>query len=521
MPNIVIPLQDIQDSVERPVIFDIIRQVMDITQISSKTPIMFLGDESHAAQQNSTLTKDPITENRWSYNEKIIIEVDEDYDRNRLLNTYVKQPETNYIFKDENIPIYIKPVYSSSEVKITVKYRTRDKNQANKWRNDMRTKAALMRDINLHEITYHYHLQEQFILILKELYRLRENVDGYNETWDDYFINRLTSKASIVSNLSGTQALWAIAEKQIRVQGYFDFEGVPDKGEKEGDQDNWSIGFTYLFKYEKPIECNMIYPIMIHNQLLSEDYRPKEKTYAIEDQLRTFTHSGRVMAEFESDMRSLSIKGNDGLCIPSFDEFVPGSILPSTVRVVTALTSVIPLDRKNLFNLTDLGDFSLDPDIINFLMESEYPYLGKDFQSIFTLSLYRESYLTSSNNLKVDKDLNVSSVNDLALRKTHRVRLGLVTDISYLSLEAITRLRNYPLVAEKLIKAINTALVDLGGHPDIAKNTLSSSDLAVITRKIGPSDDKENLIYTGINAGRGSRMSLSQILFVQSYRKEN
>ncbi len=479
---------------------------------------MFLGDEGRAAQQNSTVIKDPITENRWSYNEKITIEVDEDYDRNRLLNTYVKQPETNYIFKDENIPIFIKPIYSSSEVKITVKYRSRDINQAKKWRNDMRTKAAMMRDINLHEITYHYHLQEQFIVILKELHRLRENIAGYNESWDDYFINRLTSKASIVSNMSGTQALWAIAEKQIRVQGYFDFEGVPDRGDREGDQDNWGMSFTYLFKYEKPIECNMIYPIMVHNQLLTEEFRPKEKTYTIEDQLRTFTRSGRVFAEFESDMKSLTIKGNSGISIPSFDEFYPDSILPSTVRIFTALTSIVPEDRKYLFNIKDLGDFSLEPLILDFIINSEYPYLGRDFQSIFCLSFYRESNLTSSGNVTVDKDLNVFSAVDLNLRKSHRVRLSLVTDLSYLSLEAIARLRKYPLVAQKLIGAINSALMDLGGQSDINKSALTASDLAIINKKIRPEDDRENLLYTNETAGRGTPMSLAQILFVQAYR---
>lgn len=518
MPNIVIPLDDIQDSVERPVIFDIIRQVMDITQISSKTPIMFLGDEGRAAQQNSTTTKDPITENRWSYNEKITIEVDEDYDRNRILNMYTKQPETSYIFRDPDIPIYIKPIYSSSEVKITVKYRTRDKNQANRWRNDMRIKAAMMRDINLHEITYHYHLQEQFIIILKELHRLRENIAGYNESWDDYFVNRLTSKASIVSNLSGTQALWAIAEKQIRVQGYFDFEGVPDRGDKDGDQDNWGISFTYLFKYEKPVECNMIYPIMVHNQLLSEKYRPKEKTYTIEDQLRTFTRSGRVFAEFESDMKSLTIKGNSGISIPSFDEFYPNSILPSTVRVFTALTSVVPEDKKTLFNINDLGDFSLDPSILDFLITSEYPYLGRDFQSIFCLSLYREKNLTSSGSLTVDQNLNVFSTADLPIRKSHRVRFSLVTDLAYLTLEALARLRRYPIVKQKLIDAINTSLLDLGGQSDIGKSALTASDLAILNKVIRPGDDRENLLYTNQNSGRGTPMKFTEILFVQAHR---
>jgi len=561
VPNIVLPIEDIQDSVDRPVIYDIIRQVMDITKISSKTQIMFLGDEGKTAQKNSEIIKDLITENRWNYNEKIIIEVDEDYDRNRIINSYVQQPETNFIFRDADLPVYIKPIYSSSEVKITIKYRTRDKNQANSWRNDIRTKTAMMRDLNLHEITYHYHLQEEFILILKEIHRLRENVGGYNESWDDYFINRLTSKASIITNLSGDQAIWAIAEKQIRVQGYFDFEGTPDKGDKDGDHDNWGISVTYNFTYQKPIECNMIYPIVIHNQLLSDHWRHTENIYKIENHIRSFTKSGRAFAEFESDMSILNYKGNDGISIPSFDEFIPHSILPTTVRILTALATISEIDKKNLFNLNDLGELSLDPIILDFLSKEEYPFLGRDFQSIFSLNLYRNGYMTSTGTISVDTNLNIFSKSDLSLREQYRVRLGLVTDLSYLPLAALRRLRKYPLVVQKLIPAFNSALSDMGSHPDINKNQLTPADIAILTgyadgselinkntatytnslqypdasklpvtttygstnnmgrgEHIGINSTHINLVYTNDTFGRSEKMSLVQSLFIIANR---
>lgn len=515
MPNIITPIDDIQDSVERPVIFDIIRQVMELTHISHKTSIQFLGDEQKAAQQNSTITKDPIKENRWSYDEKVVIEVDEDFDRNRLINKYVKQPEQYFIFEDDKLPIYIKPIYASSEVKITVKYKARDKNQANKWRNDIQSHVAIMRDINLHELNYHYHLPEVYIEILKELHRLRENIAGYGDSFDDYFVKRLTNNASVLTNLSGTEGIWAVSEKQIRVQGYFDFEGVPEKAEKESDHDNFSISFSYNFKYEKPIECNMVYPLVIHNQLIGSKYRAS-KVYKLEDKERAFTSSGRALYNFESDNTSLNVMGNDGVSIPSFDEFIPNGILPSTVRVFTALTSITPENKRFLFNLNELGQLQLEPKIIEFLKLSEYPYLGKAFYSIFTLNLYRDGALVSDNALMVDSNLNVSSNIDLDLRKTYHVRLGLVTDITYLRSEAISRLRKYPIVGDKLIKAINATLISLGGHADISKNQLSNNDTVTITG-IPNYNDKNSLIYSNAQYGRGTHMSLVQYLFVEAH----
>jgi hypothetical protein len=513
MPNIITPIDDIQDSVERPVVFDIIRQVMELTHISHKTSIQFLGDEQRAAQKNSTITKDPISENRWSYDEKVVIEVDEDFDRNRLINKYVKQPEQYFIFEDDKLPIYIKPIYASSEVKITVKYKARDKNQAIKWRNDIQSHIAMMRDINLHEINYHYHLPEIHIEILKELHRLRENVAGYGDTFDDYFAKRLTNNASIITNLSGTEGIWAVSEKQIRVQGYFDFEGVPEKGDKEGDHDNWAISFVYSFKYEKPIECNMVYPLVIHNQLIGSKYRPSAKDYKLEDQPGAFTSSGRAFYNFESDNTSLSIMGNDGVSIPSFDEFIPNSIIPTTIRVFTALTSITEANKRFLFNLNELGQLQLYPKIIEFIKLSEYPHLGKAFHSIFALNLYRDSALVSDNALIVDSNLNVNSTIDLDLRKTYHVRLGLVTDVSYLRGEAVGRLRKYPDVGDKLIRAINSALTSLGGHVDINKNQLSNMDTVTLTGRPNY-NDKDSLVCSNSSYGRGTHMDLVQSLFV-------
>jgi len=505
MPNIVLPIEDIQDSIERPVIFDIIRQVMEITRISHETKINFLGDEGKAAQKNSTITKDLLTENTWNYDERVTIEVDEDYSRDRLINTYIQQPETAFIFEDKDLPVFIKPVYSKSEVKITIKYKTRDKNQANRWRNDIRTRTAMMRDINLHEINYHYHLQEEFIYILKEIHRLRENVAGYGDEWDDYFIDRLTNKASVVTNVSGQQAIWAVSEKQIRVQGYFDFEGAPEKGDKEGEHDNWGMGVVYTFNYDKPIECNMYYPLMIHNQLVSDKFRDTVMPYKLENQNRAYTLSGRAFAEFESDNVVLSTYSNDGICIPSFDDFMPNFVLPSTIRVFTALSSITENDRKSLFNLHDLGDFSLSPVILDFLTKSEYPYLGKDYQSIFSLSLYRETALASDGNLVVDSNLNVSSVNDLALRKSHRVRLGLVTDMTSLTMDALSRIRANPAVAKVLIDAINAGISNRGGQSDIGKNRLSVADIVMLTGSMDYANIADSIDIPGANSSSVAR----------------
>lgn len=547
MPNISLPLDDLYDSVERPVIYSVVRELLDITEISDQTSISFYADEGKAAQVGSLINTDPNKRNKWPFDERVRIEVDEDFDPNSIYSIHTKQNEHIPIFKDDEIGAVIRPIYSPTKVSITFTYRARDKNQAMRWRNNIRAKTAMYRDINLHELSYHTHLQEEFIVIVKELHRLRENVAGYGQAFDEYFANHLTDKASIKTNVGGKSVLWSIEERQIRVQGIFDFEGAPEKGEKDGTNDAWAISFTYKFEYQKPILTNMVYPIVVHNQVLSSKYRPTEVAYRVEDQQRSFSASNRAYNAFESDTRVLTYKGNDGVSIPAFDEFAPKSILPTTVNMMTCLVVIDTSpkgDPKKLMNLNELGETNLNPLVVKFMRQMEYPFLGKDFHSIFSLSLYRHGTLLESGSLSVDSQLNVISNFDLNLRKTYRVRMGLVTNFSYLRKEALDRIqafaRENPGFGDLLINCIDSCISKYGTHPDIGKSAMSDVDRKLVLASPYPEyDSRSNTTlpgylpklkapgrsstssYLSSNYARGLGMSTIQTMFIRAQRKDN
>lgn len=489
MPNLVHPIDNVQYSVERPVVYDIARQLLDIMQISHKTPIAFSGDEGKIAQKNSTLYKDHFTENYWPYNEKIYIEVEEEYEKDRILSTAIRGPENILVFNDPALGVSIKPIYSSMEVTIQFKYRAVDRNQANRWRNDMRTRVSMMRDVNLHEIVYHYTLPSIFIPIIREVHRLRENIAGYGESFEDYFSKYLTVNASVVSNFAGNGQMWAVSEKQARVQGYFDFEDAPDKPERDGELDAWDTTVSYRFKYDKPIECHIQYPLMVHQQILDQAYWSPRKTNTFDDIPKTYTLSSGQFHQFEDSTYNQLYSSNKGIAIPEYDEFTPGAILPASLRVFCAMASLEATDLKTLFNLRELGDVALDSDILAFMSESEYPFMGKEYASIFNLSLYEGSYFKAKNILTVDKNLNVSSTIELNLRKEYHVRLSMIADFSLLKDDALTRLRKFPKVAIKIIAALNAALSEYGNEKDLAKNRLSWDEI----KRLGLLNDRNLL----------------------------
>ena len=483
MPDMTIPIRNLHYTVERPVLLSIVQQLMDITEISHKTPVTFYGPENKTFQQNSTLGEN-VAENRWPYDERVFIEVDEDYDMEAILTTPVQRAEHSYIFDDRKLGIFVKPVYSRSKITITVKYRALDENQAKMWRNGMRTRASMMRDLNLHEADYHYNLPDEVYQIIHHLHTLRENVDGYGDSFNEYFTENLVASASIITDVAGKNPIWGIKERQIRIQGHYDFEGAPEKGDKEDEHDNWAISFNYILTYDKPVAINFHYPLIVHNQLIDDSLRSHLVPYKLEDNPRRYSASTLAFSHFESDHKSIHVRNYEGINIPDFDEFKPAMLVPTSIKVLTALTTITAEDKRYLFNLKELGDTTLHPKVIEFLAESEYPHMTKDFMSIFCLSLYRDNQMQKWDTLIVNANLDVFATRDLKLRETYHVRLSLISDLTYLPIKAIKRLQNYPEVGMKIIASLNDALSGLGGHKDIGKNKMTDEEQKLILGKL-------------------------------------
>ena len=479
MPNITIPISDLLTTVERPVIFDVIRQVQDLTGISSKTQIRYYGEDAKAAQWNSTITKDASKHNLWPHVENLSIEVEDDYAVNRMLSIAVKQPEVPFVFIDEALGMYVKPVYSPQETTIRFKYVTKDRNQAVRWRNEIRTRTAMNRDINMHTVTYGWRFPDVYLDILKSIHTLREAIDGYGDTFERYFDDHTTDRMTTLTNLSATVAMLSVAETQTGIQGFFDFEGVPDKPEKGEEADVWTISFSYKFTYDKPINTVFNYPFLVHQQLIDEKYRFPINIDTVEQQWLSKPSSAQAFANFEISGKEARYRADQGLVIPNFDDFQPNSIPPSTLRVFTALTSITPQDKKTLLNLGELGDFNLDPDILDFIRTEEYTYMDRVYNSIFCLNLYSEQYLQQEICIRITPNLDVLSLVDLDLRKKYHLRLSMVADMTYLTPGAVSRLKKYPGVLDKIVRSINLALLNSSNQSDVG-NTLRDYDYYVL-----------------------------------------
>lgn len=455
MPKLMIPIPDVESMVVRPVVLDVVRQLMEHTRLDENIVIAFPGAEERIPLYGSTINKEGKDVARFPHDNQLIVELTETIQEDGVLTRAVYQPEHVPVVLDQYIGLLVKPVYVHTHNELSFTARFSDRTAAERWLSEMRNKIAMMRDTILHKATYSYTLPAACMGIIMELHRLRENQGGYGENFETYFNQIKAPHVRELTNVGGKIVRTGVGETQQRIIGLFDFREEPEKGGKDGDADAWSISFTYKFEYDKPNAVVMEYPLVVHNQLLGGKYRPGREdkpSVNLQDFNRSASSSIGYLSYFESDYEWLKNRYiRKGISIPDFDEFIPADVPEGTWRMCTYLIGLTEDDKVNLFNIEELPMVEpLDPVIKKFFLE-EAPYMTRQYASVFNIQLYQETDRLHESLIRVDQNYDLKATRNLDIRKTYHVRLGIYWDWRLLDKDAKDRLRLNPEVVDRLI----------------------------------------------------------------------
>lgn len=451
MPNIVVELPETYSSITRPAITQVAKQLIDVMRLPADTGFEFFGMAEANLQPQTTMTENGI-QNRFPFTGRINIEADEQYIEDRTLTTAVKKDNVQFVFYDQKLDVFVKPVYVSCEVTISFRYRAPDRTQAERWRDEFRVRSSQGRAELLHELDYHYPIPDVTSLILHQIYTLREAVAGYGEPLEQWVQEHISGRATTLTTQAGTQPLLAIAERQIGIVGGFNFVAQPEKGAKTGESAPWETGFDYTFMYDKVVAVMTHYPISIHNQIIDEQYRPTVPVYELVNQSRRPSNERFLHDHFTRlyKERTQPFARNR---IPKADDWVPNWTPPRTDSLLEVLLGVDTTDPRDMVSLKQLGDFEFSAVALKFL-KGEAPYISRYGHSVFHFQLYRWDKPLEDGSVLMDTELNVRSLKDLTLRDIQHLRLCMVTDLSILTKDALDRIRKDPDFCTELIKTL-------------------------------------------------------------------
>lgn len=465
-----------EQSFTRPAIVDIIRQVMDNLNIPKDTSIFYPGDNDKIAQAGSVISNADTTA-RIETGRYISTEIEDDYSEETVYNTMIDDKEQIPIFDDPAITFSVRPIYTQNRITISITYRTPSKTEATRFRDDMYIRFAKARTTFIHSVTYHYPLDENIYSLIEMCYDRIEAIEGYGQTLENYVKNNSTNRITLVSDLVNKNRNLVVRETQKRIIGMFDYREFPDKPIWVESTQTYDIKLNYQFTFDRPVGYSVRYPSVVHNQLLPKEFVTfYDQDKVPGDYLNTpssYRSSLAALSNFESDLipyHNANIWKY--IKIPNWDDFILKNVPNYSATIINALTLLETDNPKFLLDLTDLGPAAIDSDILDFMLNSEAPYMTTIYQSVFLLHVYINDQPLDYKAVTLDSTGKLNFVNQQSFRNTYHVRLAVMLDFSLLREAFFDRLMLYPKAALKLFIAI---IETLKNFPGMA-NTINNSD---------------------------------------------
>lgn len=468
------PIVSEKQTIVRPIAFKIVDDLRKYLRMGIlENPLIVHLDEEGARKEKGTSTEENGQEGIIEAGaESIVITVEEEYGEQSLLQYQDWSQEFMPIFFEPNTQTHITPYYSHVTMKFNITYRTQSKHTARAWLNSVKSKMRMFTDTFPHHLEYHYIVDDKAVYILSEVYKLIKNKDENLPPLSTWLQDHFTHRFGMISDSAGINTNFAVSEVQTNIQGYYDTDGMIEEGDKVEGTPGWICTFPYLVRYMKPTSLSIYYPRVVYNQIVPAVLMGVDQTNTVQPNAPTeypedytvFTDSAYHLAKFTSMTDSHSWEEYKGICVPHWNEFAPAQdfSIRGTERFVDQL--ILFDDEDDIgCQILDLRDenneFKIDPELLEFII-SEQKYLLDTGQSLFQILLYQNDQMMSRSAVKIDKEGKLYLNQKIDLKHTYNIRIAIYYDWTYLSPDAINRLR-YWLDKLKLHPMFNKYYSDL------------------------------------------------------------
>jgi len=460
MPNLLIPIENTYDSVTRTVAKSIVDNVLKISRIDKSTRVEIRGETQQATQPGSELDGNN-PDLRLMHDGRVIVSFRETYVDSEVINAEVRHPYAQPIFADPSIGIHIKPVYSNTEMELNFTYRAKSKQEAMVWRDDVKIRMGDNRQSHLHEADYHFPVPNFCSHLIKHIYDLREAQAGYGDTLGQYLQAHYTKRAKVLTNQAGdmNHSLLVIAEKQLGIQGWYDFD-LPIEEEKQEDGPSYLIQFNYKFSYHKPVHLNVVYPQIVHNQLISPEFIVKKERTEDPLSLPNYKSDYRFALDHFDLLARIPKRPLGGMCVPDYDEWLPEIVLPYTSTFITWMVVFSQKNMKLALDESDILGINFHPLVLTYMQEQgdKMVALGR---SPIHFGIFRGREAVSDGVLKInvtEAAFEVETTEHVNLRENYHMRMSFCTEIEKYTEEALESLHENGYVALMLFQSVANRL---------------------------------------------------------------
>lgn len=457
MPRITVKLASNYENISRPVAMKIARDVMKVVDIPDTTDVFMPGEFEQIGQAaNRTDQGDDVQLESYR---KVKVTVTDRIRNESVMNAIIRQNEMPPMLVDPKLGIFVRPVYIPSDITMNFTYTAPSRVEVTQWRDEFAARRAENRTSLEHEVTYDIPMQDGVVRILAHLHDLRERTAGYGEDFLTYFKGMQRRPFGTVGTLDHVveKSTIVIPEKQVNVQGWFDFSDIPVEEKVDGNS-VWRIEFTYKVMYHRATHLYFGFPMQVHQKMISAKLLDKRERYSL-DELKKNGPIGVTALDIIRGNYNFSPPPADGIRFPSYDEWIPGKRRQPmyTVPAMTWMLQLDPKDSQELINLTQIPKVRFTVEVDAYLRKMHAVLHRKGGSSIL-FTLFADDTPMSEEMLTIDEHLNVRATRPLDLRRQYHLRLSFPTFYSLFSDAAIRSMQVDPKATLSVFQTIVPAL---------------------------------------------------------------
>lgn len=470
MPKYVLPIPRVFESVTRPLIKKATEEVCTQFNIPPECKIVFYGRAEGIPINNSTPDSrdNPL---RLDTEHRINVEYEEE-----VVNPFevtVLKPNQRLIFLDESLHVWMKPVFVGMKLTLNFEYIAPDKNSAAEWKQQAELNSYRMANQFNFDADFYYYIPEPASMQLTRLHTLRERSQvPLNESLSEWFKRCYSPNVTVLADSNGKRTRQAIAVKLLGLHAVSNMQHDIAPIEKDNPAGNWKSTFSITMWYDRPDDVVIVYPLMVHNQLIPKKYREDNPTSLVD---RSNFEGNRSL--HLSDLHAFETRRNtrllerfiSALKLPHFDDWIHTHQLAHHACMNTLLIGLMPTDPRWIFTFDNkyLGDYGLKDSAIKYMKTCKGNML-RPYDSLFHISLHSWSSLIDHQYLTIDEELKMSSVVDLDYKNMYHVVFTLLCDLTYLSDIGWEDLEKNPDFFEDYVDAVypDSPLVNIPKGPD-------------------------------------------------------
>lgn len=456
MPNALIPLPDVYESVTRRVAVDVAAQLARTMQLPGNTQVYLPGNVDTVPMNGGTFGDccDPGV--RYPAEARVVVRFTEEADEAHTLTTPVHQPEHMPIFHDTERDIIIRPTYRYVNFTVSIEYTIGQIVHAQRWLDSIRAKISALRAELYQTLEYHYALPTPALDLLKHLHeKMEASAVPTGLSFDEYLEKYLVLEPTTATTLIGTSPTMVFPEKQHEVLGWFDFTTTPQTPEKNDGAGTYTTNFSYMLMYNRPTHAYCKWPMLVHNRVIDRLYRPTEPYTTFKQVTRRVS---TTKGSYDSLQRQLEAHGVPYIHHPETDDWSPPFVPKGRLTFFTGLLQISPNNPRHLIDISNLGDYTFTPYFLEYFYHQQNRLFSSN-GSFFEFRVYENNTYRSDIELSfVPGTLRIQANEDLDLTKYYHIQISLVRNWYSVTNDALQCLRRYPTVAYTLAKALGFSI---------------------------------------------------------------